>query len=243
MESIELHAEPRSVTGKKVKRLRREHVTPGIIYGHHIDPMAVKFSSRHVEQVLGRAGTSTTVQVHIEGEDEPYLAIFRDVQHHPIRRDVIHVDMQALSLEELVRVPVPVITVGEAPAATEAGGVLIQPLNELEIEALPMALIPSIQLDVTGLTEIGDSITVGDIEVPEGVTILNRPDETIVQVTFMEEEKLEEPQPELELLEGEAAVPLVGEEGEEVELVGEEGEAEAGEEAEEEEEAPPDYMR
>jgi large subunit ribosomal protein L25 len=151
--------------------------------------------------------------------------------------------MQALSLEEFVRVPVPVITVGEAPAATEAGGVLIQPLNELEIEALPMALIPSIQLDVTGLTEIGDSITVADIEVPEGVTILNRPDETIVQVTFMEEEELEEPQPELELLEGEAAVPLVGEEGEEVELVGEEGEVEAGEEAEEEQEAPPDYMR
>jgi large subunit ribosomal protein L25 len=237
MEAVKLHGEPRSLTGKHVKRLRAENLIPGIVYGRRIDPIAVQFEHHDLNLALHRAGTSTTVEVDIEGDDEQYLAIFRDIQHHPIRRNVIHVDLQALSLDETVQVPVPVVTVGIAPATEEAGGVLNQPLNELAIEALPMALIPVIEIDISGLTEIGDSITVADIEVPEGITILNAPTETIVQVTFMEEEDLE-PEEELEPLEGELG--LLGEEMEMVE--GEEGELVEGEEEEGEEERRPDYM-
>ncbi len=217
MEAIELRAEPRTVTGKKVKYLRDQNIIPGIVYGRRIDPIAVQFDHRELLGALNQAGTSAAVQLEIAGEGEPYLAIFRDVQHHPIQRKVSHVDLQALSLDEMVRVPVNVVIVGVAPAAVEEGGVLVQQLTELEIEALPTALIPYIEVDVSGLDEIGDGITVGEIAVPEGVTILNAPDETIVQVSFMAEEEFEEPEVALE-----AELDLLGEpievaEGEELE--------------------------
>jgi large subunit ribosomal protein L25 len=217
MKAIELRAQPRTLIGKKVKLLRHQDIVPGVVYGRHIDPVAVQFDVKDLMSALHRAGTSAAVQLELEGVDEPYLAIFRDVQHHPIRRDVSHVDLQALSLDETVRVPVNVVVVGVAPATTEGEGVLMQLLTELEIEALPTALIASIEIDVSGMAEVGDTITVGDVIVPEGVTIVTPATETVVQITYMAEEELEE----------EEVVPLEGELG----ILGVEGELE-GEEAE-----------
>lgn len=231
METLELRADPREITGKRVKTLRQKGFVPGIIYGHNIDPIPVQFDNHELNSALGRAGTSSTVQVHIKSEEDPLTAIFRDVQFHPIRRNIIHVDLQALDITETVRVPVTVVLVGEPPAIEE-GGVLLQILNELDIEALPTALIPSLEVDVSSLDEIGKSISVGDIEPPEGVTIHNAPSETIAQVTWIEEEEEEELEGAPEM--GEVAV--IGEEGVEEGEMPEEGEEEA---APPEEGAPP----
>ena len=201
MEALELRATPREIIGgTQVKALRRKDVVPGIIYGHGIDPIAVQFDSREVEKSITQAGTSSTVQVYIEGTHDPYLAIFRDVQYHVTRRNVIHLDLQALNIKETVRVPVTVVLIGESPAVEELDGMLLHILNELEIEALPMALVPSIEIDIAVLTEIGQSITVGDIVPPPGVTILNARHETVVQVMYTEEEE-EEAEAEVETME------------------------------------------
>jgi len=206
METLELRAIPRDIVGgKQVKALRREDVVPGIIYGHGFEPVAVQFNSREVEKAISQAGTSSTVQVFVEGIHDPYLAIFRDVQYHTLKRNVIHLDLQALNLKETVRVPVSVILTGEAPAVKDFGGILLQILNELEIEALPTALVPSIEVNVSGLTEIGQSITVGDIVPPAGVKILNAAHEFVAQVMYAEEEQEEvaavvEPQAEVEVI-------------------------------------------
>ena len=215
MDSVTLHATPRTVVGKKVKVLRRQNIVPGVIYGHHIESLAVQFDARHVTSVLNMVGTSSTVEVAVEGHKDPYLAIFRDTQIDVIRRTINHVDLQVLSLTETVRVPVSVFLTGESPAV-ELGGVLVQILNELEIEALPNALIPSVEIDISILAEIGDTISVGDLEVPEGVTILNPTQETIVQVIWQVAEEEEEPEVEEEEL-------LLTEEGEE-EIASEEAE-------------------
>ncbi len=192
METLELRATPREIIGgTQVKALRREDIVPGIIYGHGIDPIAVQFDSREVEKAINKAGTSSTVQVYVEGTRDPYLAIFRDVQYHTIKRNVIHLDLQALDLKETVRVPVSVVLTGESAAVEDFGGVLLHILNELEIEALPTALVPSIEVDISVLTEIGQSITVGDIVPPPGVTILNAPHEFVAQVIYAEEEREE----------------------------------------------------
>ncbi len=192
METLSLRATPRNIVGgKQVKALRREDVVPGIIYGHGIEPIAVQFNSREVEKAVSQAGTSSTVQVYVEGTRDPYLAIFRDVQYHTLKRNVIHLDLQALNLKEVVRVPVSVVLTGESPAVKNFGGILLHLLNELEIEALPTALVPSIEVDVSVLTEIGQSITVGDIVPPPGVKILNAPHEFVAQVIYAEEEKEE----------------------------------------------------
>ncbi|MGC9393866.1 MAG: 50S ribosomal protein L25 [Anaerolineae bacterium] len=222
METLELRATPRKIVGgNRVKALRREDIVPGIIYGHGIDPIPVQFDSLEVEKAISQAGTSSTIQIYVEGVPDPYLAIFRDVQYHVIKRNVIHLDLQALSLKETVRVPVTVTLTGESPAIEEAGGVLLQILNELEIEALPTALVPSIEIDVSVLTEIGQSITVGDIAPPPGVTIHNAPHEIIAQAVYIEEEEEEE---EVEVMEPG-----------EVEVIGQGPAEEEGEEEEEEE--------
>ncbi|MCJ7552150.1 MAG: 50S ribosomal protein L25 [Anaerolineae bacterium] len=210
MEAIQLHAEPRTVIGKKVKLLRHKDIIPGIIYSRHIDPIAVQFDKRELTTALNRAGTSATLQVDVAGSAEPYLVIFRDIQHHTILRDVFHVDLQALSLTEIVRVPVNIVLIGIAPAVETDAGVVMQTLQEVEIEALPLDLIPFIEVDISILTEIGSSISVGDLEVPAGVTILSNPEVTIVQVTYEALEEVEEEELEEDLL-GE---PLAdGEEG------------------------------
>ncbi len=222
MKAIELRAQPRTLIGKKVKLLRHQEVVPGVVYGRHIEPVAVQFNARELMSALHQAGTSAAVQLELEGIDEPYLAIFRDIQHHPIRREVSHVDLQALSLDETVRVPVNVVVVGTAPATVEGDGVLMQLLTELEIEALPTALIAVIEIDVSGMLEVGDTITVGDIAIPEGVTILTPANETIVQISYQVEEALEVAE----------EVPLEGALG----VVGARGESAAGELEETEEE-------
>ncbi len=192
METLELRATPREIIGgTQVKALRREDIVPGIIYGHGIDPIAVQFDSREIEKAINEAGTSLTVQVYVEGTRDPYLAIFRDVQYHTLKRNVIHLDLQALDLKETVRVPVSVVLTGESAAVEDFGGVLLHILNELEIAALPTALVPSIEVDISVLTEIGQSITVGDIVPPPGVTILNAPHEFVAQVIYAEEEREE----------------------------------------------------
>lgn len=190
METLQLNATRRDVIGKQVKGLRRQGVTPGVIYGHGIEPIAIQFDSRDLERSISKTGTSTTVQVHVEGIDKPYLAIFRDVQYHSTKRNVVHIDLQALSLTEKVRVPVSVNLVGVAPGL-EFGGMVLQVLNELEIEALPMDLVPSIAVDVSVLTAIGTSIQVRDIVPPAGVTILNAPGDAVVQMVRMEAEEEE----------------------------------------------------
>jgi len=106
METLELRATPRTVVGKQVNALRREGIVPGVIYGHGIEPIPVQFNSREVEKAISKAGTSSTIQVYVEGTQEPYLAIFRDVQYHTLKRNVIHLDLQALNVREVVRVPV-----------------------------------------------------------------------------------------------------------------------------------------
>ncbi len=111
------------------------------------------------------------------------------MQHHSIRQDITHVDLQALSLTETVRVPVNVVLVGTAPAVQEQGGVLMHTLLELEIEALPLDLVPVIEVDISNLNKIGDQITVADLDIPDTITVHNALDATVVLVTYQAEEE------------------------------------------------------
>ncbi|MGC9357310.1 MAG: 50S ribosomal protein L25, partial [Anaerolineae bacterium] len=168
MEELILQAKPRTVVGKKVKRLRSEGWVPGILYGSGVGSTPLQFDALEAERVVAQAGSSSLVKVDVEGEQTPYNAIVRDVQRHIIKRHVTHIDFQALSMTETVRLPIPVVLAGAAPAAEELGGVLIQQVNELDVECLPSALVPSIEVDISGLVEIGDAISVSDLDIPEG---------------------------------------------------------------------------
>jgi len=191
MERIQLSATPRTVVGKQVKQLREKALTPGVIYGHGFEPVPVQFGTRELEAALLRAGSSTLLNIEVAGIAQPYTVIVRDVQRHTLKRFVTHVDMQALSMTETVRVPVSLVLVGESPAVRDLHGMLLQVINEVEIECLPSALVPSIEIDVSGMVELGSALTVGDLVIPQGIKILTPADEVVAQVSMPEEEEEE----------------------------------------------------
>lgn len=210
MKQLELQASLRSLTGKKVKRLRKMGITPGILYGSGIDPLILKFNTREVENVVIRAGSSSLIQVKIEGA-KPYISIVRDVQRDVIKRSVTHVDLQAVNMQELITLPIPLLLKGTAPGVEDMGGVLLQQIYEVEVECLPADLLPAIEVNISGLVEIGDSIAINDLDIPETIHVLAEPDDIVVQITFIAEEELEEEEAEIMLGE-DAEVAVVGEE-------------------------------
>lgn len=202
MEEIVFEANRREVIGKKVKNLRQDGFLPAIVYGHGIEPVSISLNYKEASKTLDSISPSALVVLDIDGEK--HYTLVRDKQRNPVRRTIIHVDFQAVSLTETVRADVTVNLIGEAPAIETYFGILVPSLEQLSIECIPTNLPDRIDVDLSGLTEIGDSILVSDIIAPEGVQILNDPDEVVVVVIAQaaEEEEEEEEELELELEEG-----------------------------------------
>ena len=214
-----LMAEPRTVHGKKVKRLRREGRVPGVVYGPVIDnTISVSVEQFGFEKFYMQHGHSTIFKLKWDGGEETVL--IREVQVDPVRRDPLHVDFFAPNLRVKLRASVPVVLVHANP---DMEGLLNTILSEVEVEALPMDLPNQLEADISGLGEVGDHIRVGELTMPENVELITDPEETIATVVA---ETVEE-EPEAEEAEGEAV------EGEEAE--GEEAAEGEGEESGEEE--------
>ncbi len=195
MEQVELNATLRQVSGKQVKQLRAGGFIPGVLYGKLMEqPLALQFAQRELELVAQKAGLSTIVRVNVEGQGS-YPALFREVQIHPVRRTIRHVDLMAIDLNEAIRVHVPLVVKGEAPAE-KLGALVTQVLDEVEIECLPADLVPAIEVDVTGLTEVGQRITLGDLTLPAGLKLLADRDEIVVIVEAASEEEVSSEAPE-----------------------------------------------
>ncbi len=204
MDQVVLKAERRSVIGKQVKQLRREGKLPAVLYGKHIDPIPLVLDYRTAEKALRGLSTSTLVILEVEGTR--HTAVVRERQKDYIKNKLLHVDFQALSLTEKMRVEVPIELEGEAPAVKTYGGVLVQALESVEVESLPGDMPERLTLSLEGLKEIGDSILVSDLVLPPHVKVLADPNETIVVVTAprseeaveaasgMAEEAVEEPE-------------------------------------------------
>ena len=221
MEEVVFQANQRDVIGKKVKRLRREGLLPAVVYGHNIEPIPISLDMREANRTLDSISPSALIVLNIDGDK--HYAIVRDKQRNPLLRSIIHIDFQAVSLTETVRADVNVNIVGEAPAVETYLAILVPSLEQLSIVCLPTNLPDRIDVDVSGLAEIGDSLLVSDLIVPDGVEILNDPEDVVVVVippAAEEEEEVEEEEVEIE-------------EGVEPEVL-ERGKREEGEEEEEE---------
>ncbi|MBS1250462.1 MAG: General stress protein CTC [Chloroflexi bacterium] len=221
-----LQASPRKLTGKKVKALRREGKLPAIIYGGDIENTPIVVDTKAARQLLADIGANTLVTIQVD--EEEHLGLVREVQKSVIKRNLLHVDFQAVSLTEMISTTVPVVTEGEAPAISDYTAMLVTELAEIDIEAQAQHLPDVIRVDITGLKEIGDSILVKDLDISDEVTILNDPDEVVVLIsvlTLMELEVEEEEEvgvlEELEDLEAEevdaADVEVITEAEDEVE--------------------------
>ena len=187
-----LKAERRTVTGKKVKQLRRQGKLPGVVYGKVLDePIPVALDYKEAYKVLRGATGSEILDLELEGQTLPVLV--REKQKDFIKGTLLHVDFQAVSMTETIWAEVPIELEGEAPAVKNYGAVLFQSMDVLEVEALPGDLPERIVLDLSVLKEVGDMITVGDLVLPPSVKVMADPEEAIVVATAPRtEEEVEE---------------------------------------------------
>jgi large subunit ribosomal protein L25 len=221
-ERVKLEVQERSSRGsRESRRLRREGLIPGVLYGRGaVHPITVP--ARELRKALsGPGGLHTILDVVVEGDGGTHPAVLKEYQRHPVRGTIVHVDLHEVRLDQPIHASVSVTLVGESVGAKE-GGVLQQVTRELNVEALPMEIPEHVELDVTTLA-IGESLRVADLTPIEGVAFLDDPDETVL-ATVSAPTVIEEPEEELE--EGEEGEPLA--EGEEAP----EGAAEAPAEAE-----------
>ena len=221
MDIIQIAASPRSIIGKQVKALRRTGLLPAILYGVGMEPQTLELPAHETELILQNISGSTLIDLKVGSKTHKVL--IREVQRDVISRKPIHVDFLEVAMDVTINAVVPIELVGEAPAVRDLGGVLVSGLNDIEVEALPSNLPDRISVDLSMLETFDDSITVADLKVEEGVTILTELDEAIANVVYQMEE--EEPEEIEELLEEVEPELVDGEEGEE-----EAAESEASEE-------------
>jgi large subunit ribosomal protein L25 len=200
MDEVVIQANRREVLGKKVGVLRREGKLPAVVYGSKIESIPITLDMREASQTLEKLSPSALVVVDVDGEQ--HYTLVRDKQRNPVRRSIIHVDFQAVSLTEKVRADLNINLVGVAPAIETYLGIVVPSLEQLSIESLPKDLPDKIDVDISGLMEIGDSILVRDLVVPDGVEILSDPEDVVVVVIAQAAEEVEEVEEEEELEEG-----------------------------------------
>ena len=204
--TIQLKAEPRGGIGTVAsKKTRDAGFVPAVIYGRHLDkPQNLQLNAKQLAVALSKtAGEHLLVDLDIAGGGKT-LALIQDVQHHPLRRNILHVDFHALREDEKMHTTVPVICFGESSGVKNLGGILEQLLRSIEVECLPKDLPDTIVVDVTAL-EIGDAIHIKDIKLPDGVVALGLPDTNVVHVTAPAVEEVAAPV----AAEGAAAEPEV----------------------------------
>lgn len=224
MEQIKLKATVRQEKGKQAaKRLRRTGFVPAVVYHRGEKPIEVSLSDRDISRIIHTAGgENLLINLTIENDKskKPRSVIVKEVQHDPVKRNILHVDLNEISLTEEITVEVEVVATGESIGVKQDGGLLDHPLRMLKIQCLPTDIPKHIDVDVSGL-KLNDAIHVKDLTLSNKLKVLTDPEALLFQVKLHEEKKEEE------LLPGEAP---------EVEVIREKKEEEpkAGEKAKEE---------
>ena len=194
MDVLSLNLEPRAVTGKKVKELRRQGMIPVHLYGRKLPPLALQVEAQVLLRVLPRVATNIPLSVKTAGDGGENICFVREVQRHPVTEDVLHVDFLRVDVAQTIRADVPVVLAGTAPAVRQLGGTVLQPLQNILVEALPLDVPVSFEVDLSDLDDFEKAIYVRDISVEANVTVVTDPDEMIARVgpPRIEVEKVEE---------------------------------------------------
>lgn len=194
-EAVKLEVIPRTILGKKVKQLRRAGIVPVHLYGPDVKPRPLQCEQRELLRALARSGGTTPIVVAVRGERDEQLTFAREIQWHPVKGDILHVDFLAVKATERVSAQVPINLIGESPGAKEAGGATIQQLYELTVEALPLEIPSEVVINLEELTDPDGVVRAGDIVLPSNVDMLTDPEDVVVRIEVtraVEEEEAEE---------------------------------------------------
>jgi large subunit ribosomal protein L25 len=183
MATATLNASVRNEMGTGVARkIRQAGQVPAIIYGHGRTPQALTLNSREVEKLLGqRAAGSTVIELSVDGRSARTL--IREIQRHPVKRNILHIDFQELVAGEKITVNIPLRFIGTADGVRNSGGILEETMHQVHLRVDPSSIPDHIDVDVTPLT-VGHSYHISDLKLPEGVAILDDPDATVCVCTL-----------------------------------------------------------
>lgn len=206
MEQVKLKVGVREERGKQAaKKLRQKGLVPGVVYHRGEGPVAIVLANKEISRIVHDAGgENILIQLTIDKDKKTKArsVIIKEIQHDPVKRNILHVDFNEISLTEKIVVEVEVVAIGEALGVKQEGGVLDHPLRELKIQCLPTDIPKNIELDVTAM-KLNDSVHVRDLKLSDNIKVLNDPDLILFQVKLPVEEKVEEvaaEAPELEVI-------------------------------------------
>ena len=186
MERVELKAKARDSKGKNAARRQRVNAEiPAVLYGKKENGVSLTLVTKEVGKVISTKGRNVMLTLKIDGKED-VVAMFKEVQKHPVTGEIIHVDLYKVNMKEAIIVLVKTKIKGEAPGV-KLGGILEQPLRQVRIKALPGQIPESIVIDVSGLN-INDSIHVEDLKLGEGIVLLDNPRDVVAAVTVVKEE-------------------------------------------------------
>ena len=182
MDGLSLTVLPREITGKKVSTLRRDGITPVHLYGSGIDSQSLQADTATIGKVITQAGTNVPVNIVIEGQNSENICFVREVQFHPVTERLVHVDFIRVDVTKPIRANVPINIDGLAPAVRNLGGTLLQPLQSVTVEALPMDIPIVYTLQADSLVDFDTNLYVRDLEISDTVEIINDDDELVAGV-------------------------------------------------------------
>lgn len=182
----------RTERGKGLGAIRKAGNVPAVLYGPKDTAESITLSRSEIESTLQKEGESSVITLKGDGIEKDVL--IQDIQIHPVSGKIEHIDFYVIDKTKKVEVSVPIEFIGESPAVKTLGGSLVKVLYELEIESLPANIPHEITVDISSLVDFESSILAGQVALPEGVTLVTNPEETVVLTEEPREEEPDEPE-------------------------------------------------
>ena len=198
-ESSVLSIQPRTELRKRNHQVRAQGFIPAVIYGHRVDAVQVSVPRREFERSFHKLGRTQLMDLQVEGEPKSRKVLVREVQYNPRTTQAIHIDFYQVNLKEKITADVPIVVVGESPAVHRRDGELAQNLHSLKLNCLPADSPEHIEVDVSRMENVDDSIRISELVIPEECEVLTDPDEVVIKVAAPREA---EPEPVAEAVEG-----------------------------------------
>jgi len=187
-----LQAINRNVSGKKTRFLRRQGITPTHLFGHNLESLALQCDTANLQRIIAQAGETRLINLEIEGGKQPRAVFIREIQRDELTGQLLHVDFYQVKKTEKIKVDIPIVLVGEAPAMKEKGRLLTRGVTSLSIECLPGKVPPRIEVDLSHLEEVEQPIHVRDIVLSLDIAVTTDPDQLVVKVSEARVERVEE---------------------------------------------------
>ncbi|MBN18479.1 MAG: 50S ribosomal protein L25 [Chloroflexi bacterium] len=171
MSILKLKAENRVITGKKVKKLRQDGNIPVHMYGNKEASKNLSIEKKVIDALLANTGQNVAISLEINGENGENVCLIRDVQRHPVTEEVLHIDFLKVDLNKKIQVNIPISIIGTASAVWQLGGTLLQSLQSISVQILPLNIPEKFELDISSLNTFEDSLFVKDVKIDKGIDV------------------------------------------------------------------------